>query len=47
MLWDVDLTHWRRRACAIVGRNLTREEWNLYLPSGTPYRATCSQWPTG
>ena len=35
------------RACAIVGRNLSREEWRLYLPSGTPYRATCSEWPTG
>ena len=46
MLWDVDPAVWRRRACAIVGRNLSREEWNLYLPSGTPYRATCSEWPT-
>ncbi|PWU17451.1 MAG: hypothetical protein C5B48_15920, partial [Candidatus Rokuibacteriota bacterium] len=47
MLWDVDPAAWRRRACAIVGRNLRREEWKLYLPSGTPYRATCPEWPTG
>jgi WD40 repeat protein len=46
MLWDVDPGVWRRRACAIVGRNLSPEEWNLYLPPGTPYRATCSEWPT-
>lgn len=46
MLWNVDPAVWRRRACAIAGRNLSREEWNLYLPSGTPYRATCPQWPT-
>jgi hypothetical protein len=46
MLWDVDPAAWRRRACAIVGRNLSREEWNLHLPPGTPYRATCSEWPT-
>ena len=46
MLWDVDPAVWRRRACAIAGRNLTREEWKLYLPAGTPYRATCSEWPT-
>ena len=26
---------WRQRACAIVGRNLSREEWELYLPAGT------------
>jgi WD40 repeat protein len=47
MLWDVDPAVWRRRACAIVGRNLSREEWKLYLPLGTPYRATCPKWPTG
>jgi WD40 repeat protein len=45
MLWDVDPAFWRRRACDIVGRNLSGEEWNLYLPRGTPYRATCSEWP--
>jgi WD40 repeat protein len=44
MVWDVDPVVWRQRACAIVGRNLTREEWQLYLPSGAPYRATCSEW---
>jgi dipeptidyl aminopeptidase/acylaminoacyl peptidase len=47
MLWDVDPAVWRERACAVVGRNLSREEWNLYLPAGTAYRATCSEWPTG
>lgn len=46
MLWDVDPAVWRRRACAIVGRNLTREEWTLHLPPGAPYRATCSEWPS-
>jgi WD40 repeat protein/class 3 adenylate cyclase/energy-coupling factor transporter ATP-binding protein EcfA2 len=47
MLWDVDPAVWRRRACAIAGRNLTPGQWSLYLPAGTPYRATCPQWPTG
>jgi WD40 repeat protein len=46
MLFDLDSAVWRRRACEIVGRNLTREEWRLYLPAGTPHRATCSEWPT-
>jgi WD40 repeat protein len=45
MLWDVDPRVWRERACAIVGRNLTREEWSLYMPSGSEYRATCPEWP--
>ncbi len=46
MLWEVDPAVWRERACAIAGRNLTREEWTLYLPSGRPYRPTCSEWPS-
>jgi WD40 repeat protein len=47
MLWDVDPAVWRERACAIVGRNLKREEWKQYLPPGTRYRATCPEWPPG
>ncbi len=47
MLWDTDPAVWRDRACAITGRNLTREEWTLYLPAGTPFRATCTEWPAG
>ena len=47
MLWDVDPAVWRERACTIAGRNLTPEEWRLYMPSGTDYRATCPQWPIG
>jgi WD40 repeat protein len=47
MMWDVDPAVWRRRACAIAGRNLKPDEWRLYLPAGTPYRTTCAQWPPG
>jgi WD40 repeat protein/tRNA A-37 threonylcarbamoyl transferase component Bud32 len=47
MLWDVDGGTWQRRACQVAGRNLTGEEWKTYLPPGTPYRPTCSQWPVG
>ena len=47
MLWDVDPVVWRHRACAIAGRNLSREERSLYLPAGTSSRATCSEWPAG
>ena len=46
MLWDTDPAVWRRRACAVAGRNLTRDEWKLYLQAGTRYRATCPEWPT-
>jgi hypothetical protein len=33
-------------ACHLAGRNLTRAEWNQYLP-GQPYQTTCPQWPAG
>jgi DNA-binding SARP family transcriptional activator/WD40 repeat protein len=46
MVWDVDPAHWDDMACRIVGRNLTRAEWNQYLP-GRPYQATCPTWPAG
>ena len=50
LLWNVE--PWasdqalRDRACSLVGRNLTRSEWNLFLP-GKSYRRTCDQWPAG
>jgi WD40 repeat protein len=45
MLWNIDPAGWRRRACAIAGRNLDRVEWKAYMPPGTSYRATCPEWP--
>jgi WD40 repeat protein len=45
-VWDVDLAHWTATACRIAGRNLTKAEWNQYLP-GQPYHTTCPQWPGG
>jgi len=44
--WIVDtrLSTWVDRACDIAGRNLTREEWQQYLPN-QPYVVTCPQWP--
>ena len=47
MLWEVDPAVWRDHACRVAGRNLSREEWTLYLPAGTTYRATCPEWPLG
>ena len=44
-LWDLDPETWRNAACRLAGRNLTREEWESYIPQGEPYRATCPQWP--
>jgi WD40 repeat protein/class 3 adenylate cyclase len=50
LLWDIrpwaDDDVLRTRACNLVGRNLTRTEWEKALP-GKPYRRTCEQWPAG
>jgi WD40 repeat protein len=46
ILWDVDPQSWLARACGIVGRNFTRQEWDAYFP-GEAYRKTCEQWPAG
>jgi WD40 repeat protein len=40
LLVSSDLERWRRRICALVGRNLTGQEWRRYLPD-RPYRETC------
>ena len=37
---------WLRTACAIAGRDLTRAEWDQYLP-GRPYGSTCSDLDEG
>jgi len=44
VVWDLDPGHWRGTACLIVGRNLSRSEWEQYFP-GQTYRPTCAEWP--
>jgi len=41
---SIDPAELIRDACSRLPRNLTREEWNQYLP-GEPYRATCPNLP--
>jgi WD40 repeat protein len=40
VLLDLNPRHWVALACRIAGRNLTRAEWNQYLP-GRDYHRTC------
>ncbi|HEY8951364.1 MAG TPA: hypothetical protein VIP78_02235, partial [Candidatus Dormibacteraeota bacterium] len=43
-LWDMDVEQWPARACTEAGRNLTPDEWRVYL--GTePYQKTCPDFP--
>ena len=39
-LWDVRPSSWLRRACAVAGRPLTRQEWADVLP-GREYEPAC------
>ena len=39
-VWPVWLPAWQAHACAVAGRNLTREEWSRYVP-GHAYAAVC------
>jgi WD40 repeat protein len=43
-VWQVDPVHWVEKACQIVNRNLTQQEWALYLGK-LPYQKTCSNNP--
>jgi WD40 repeat protein len=40
-LWDMD---WQARACHIARRNLTYNEWDVYV-GDRPYRKTCPDYP--
>ena len=40
-IWDLDPDHWVTAACAMAGRDLTRQEWDTYLSWAGPYRETC------
>jgi len=40
VVWDVDPDAWKAAACRIAHRELTRTEWNDYLPH-RPYRHVC------
>jgi hypothetical protein len=31
LIWNVDESEWKRRACRIAGRNFTWEEWRRYM----------------
>ncbi len=40
-VWDVDPESWKRRACSVAGRNLSRVEWRDFV-GDRPFHATCS-----
>ncbi len=43
--WPVTSSAWEAHACAVAGRNLTREEWSRFV-TGQPYATTCPGLPS-
>jgi hypothetical protein len=43
LLVAIDPAQWFAQACAITGRNLTRDEWQRYLSALGPYQPSCPQ----
>ena len=46
MLWDMRIDSWKRKACTLANRNLSRLEWDDLLPR-QDYRRTCPEFPPG
>jgi len=40
LVWDIDPERWKKQACTVAGRSLTREEWGELLP-GRRYQPAC------
>ena len=45
-VWPISVSVWKSHACAVAGRNFTREEWARLVP-GRVYAATCPGLPRG
>jgi WD40 repeat protein len=43
-LWDVNPKSWTKKACAIVNRNFSQEEWQKYM-GNRPHEKTCPNLP--
>jgi WD40 repeat protein len=41
-VWHIDVERWLIQACAMVNRNLTKEEWRRYAGAEDGYVGTCS-----
>ncbi len=40
ILWDMDLSSWKTLACSVANRNMTKDEWESFLPDER-YHETC------
>jgi WD40 repeat protein len=47
LIWDISLETLSERACRLVGRNLSGEEWRQFIGPEAPYERTCPDLPSG
>lgn len=47
VVYDLDPVRWLEQTCRLVGRNLTRREWNTYIGEAFPYECTCPDYGPG
>jgi len=40
--FSLDAARWIEKACEFVGRDLTQEEWDEYVPGDEPLQSACS-----
>jgi hypothetical protein len=40
--FSVDPDRWIERACEFVGRDMSQEEWDEYVPGDEPRQSACS-----
>jgi WD40 repeat protein len=45
MLWGANEQSWRRLACSVVNRTLSRTEWREFAGESVPFRPVCPDLP--
>jgi WD40 repeat protein len=45
ILWDLDVDNLKNEACHTANRNLTCDEWRIYVGANQPYHKTCAALP--
>jgi WD40 repeat protein len=46
-IWESETNHLRDKACSILSRNLTQDEWSRFMGNNIPYQKTCENLPPG
>lgn len=45
-IWPTDPKSLADQICTVLGRNMTEEEWSIYVANDLPYQRTCSNLPS-